>query len=676
MRRLLLLLLLLGATVPAADIHVAAGGSDGTGDGSQGAPYATAAKGLSLAGVGDRVLLRRGDVFREGGLAVGSGRTLGAWGEGADPVLSGSTAVGGFSPGGGGVYQASLDLGGRETELCFVDGARLTLARYPDSGWLRTAAGTTGDALACTELTGARAAGHWQGAKVRWRRWSWWFETRGVTGDDGAGNLALAARDFGAPDNVGIGSGFYLDSLLAECDAPGEWCHDAGAGQLHVYPPAASDPASMLVEIVTRDEGVALGGGRVEGVAFRHYNVQAIRVGNPSVVDGCLVEHCVNGLAATWNAGGSEIVDCTFRDLLNNGITWNENPAGAGGTHIHGCRFERIGVVPGHGGSGSWHASACVITNGNAVTFTGNRVERCGYAGIILGSDGQVVDRNFFRHCLETLNDGAAIYTNSHANVITDNIVLETIGNFHSSQPWYPLGHGIWPEFLSGFTDHVITGNTVYGCGGNGLFLTNNFTATVSGNTLLSNRLAGLHCSGDAGFPTDQGHVIDGNVLGIGAVPYAAPGPENPAEWNHLSDFARGLRYVAGYDYGTMAGNTLVRPSDAIYWITEGNTAKAIATWQAEQAAWADPDIAAVTGAAYLFINDTDATGSFPLPAGIAWQRLDGSPAEIAVTLAPCRSLVLIAGAGDTEGLDGYHLLSRQLPTQVICHRTGRDVIP
>jgi hypothetical protein len=70
---------------------------------------------------------------------------------------------------------------------CYVDGRFLLMARYPKQGWLRAQKGSTPDLIIAPERAkepGA-AAGRWKGAQVRWRRWSWWWETRPITDDDG-----------------------------------------------------------------------------------------------------------------------------------------------------------------------------------------------------------------------------------------------------------------------------------------------------------------------------------------------------------------------------------------------------------------------------------------------------------------------------------------------------------
>ena len=89
-------------------------------------------------------------------------------------------------------------------------------------------------------------------------------------------------------------------------------------------------------------------------------------------------------------------------------------------------------------------------------------------------------------------------------------IVLDTVGNLETSQFWYPLGHGTWPEFLSDFREQRITGNTVFGSGGSGLFLPNNFSCTVSDNTLVGNRLGAMRLDGKN---NNQGNTFTNNIL-------------------------------------------------------------------------------------------------------------------------------------------------------------------
>jgi hypothetical protein len=666
-----LLCLSVDASLPAADFYVANGGDDGHA-GSQAAPFGSVSYALSRAANGDTVYLQRGSVFREGGLTLNSGRRLTSYGNPSQPLpaLAGSVLVTNFTPWPSDprIYRAALT-STSTVEQVYVNGTMATLARYPDSGWLRTATGS-GDNLivdpALTNRVGA-APGRWTGAQARWRKWSWWYETRPITNDDGHGSLSL-----GDPTTIagliGIGSGFYIDNSLLELDAPGEWFWDSSAGMLYLYPPAGTSPTSMVVEAAVRDQAITVAGGTLERIALHQYTGTGVSLSSSSTVQGCVIEQIGDrGLYGGWSAYGSHVQYCTFRDILNVGIFWNENPAGAGGTIIERNRLDRIGTVPGLGGSGTWHAAGVIICNaqvtGNGIHFQYNRLTETGYAGIIVGSSRQTIERNVFRKCMATLNDGAAIYCNAHTNYISENIILDTIGDLDSSQPWTPLGHGIWPEFLSNFSGSEIIGNTVYGSGGNGLFLGNNFNCRISTNVFLGNRLAGMALGyGEPGLSdglTNQNHVIQGNLIGLGAVPWSTTLPQTLETWaltNQHAALSFEVYTDRDLDFGTMSGTTFISTNGQGLIYDSNRNKFTISQWQAAESAWADPAPTNIIGAGYLFINDTESPVNFPLPSGVAWRTLQGAGVSNAVAIQPYRSVVLLATNAVPADLPAYFL--------------------
>ncbi len=655
-------------TLLAADLHVSRDGN-GSGDGSFRQPFASIAEALARARAEDEILLRRGDLFREGGLTVPGGIRIGTYGASDDPkpIVSGAMAVSGFRPWPGreGVYFVRVQA--EEIHQVYLDGNLLRLARYPNVGWLRADAGSTAGEirdLSLEEIAGGRK-GSWVDGNVRWRRWTWWYETRPITGVPDDRHLRIG----GTPSvftKTGLKSGYYIDNVLRELDHPGEWFFNAEQGVLYVFPPDGTEPENLIVEAIIRDRAFTLNGGTLENTAIRHFAGEGIGINAPSFVRNCEVHSMSrNGIHLSWNANGSEIRDSTFRDILNVAISTNCSPFGGEDTHIENNRFADIGMVPGYGGSGSWHAAGVVIFNASHVRFRLNRLYRTGYAGIILGSDGHTVERNVFHSCMSTLNDGGAVYTNSNGNIIRENIILHTLGDLDSSQRWVPLGHGIWPEFLSEFRDHVIVGNTVYGSGGYGIFLPNNFEAEVAENTLLSNRVAGLHLEGREADPQtgelDQRHRIEDNLIGIGARPYFPAHPENLGA--NTKRYAH-LRYEAKsekpFDFGTMTGTTFLHPAPDTSIVAAGRTAMTTAEWQSSVPDWADPDPRVVEGEAYLFINDTTSPADMVLPEKVDWTSLEGDTVAGTISVAPFRSRVLLTNGGDTTDLPPYFLRSEQ----------------
>jgi parallel beta-helix repeat protein len=614
---------------------------------------------LSVVGRGDSIILRRGDIFAAEDLSVPSGVTSrSAPGRGPKAILTAARPVSGWA-----AESATLAVATLPTALaCFDDTGWLTRARFPDAGWLRTAKGTSGERIVPAEALGWRAVDV-KGATIRWRRWSWFYETRRVVATDASGALQLADRDFKAPDQVGIGSGFYLESPHA-LDAEGEWWHDRD--QLRLYTEELPEDGSIWA--ITAGSALELASGsRLEDLEFRGYGPGAVvTIAATAVVINCDFRYVIGtAISGSWNAAGSLIAGNRFEDILTNGITWNENRAGSGGTVIRDNIFLRIGAEPGRGASGTWKASGIIVSNGSvdperSVLIRGNRFDTIGYAGVILGADNQRVERNLLRRCIATHNDGAAIYTNSHGNHISENIVLDTIGDLDSSQPWYPLGHGIWPEFLSEFKDHGIHGNTIFGSGGHGIFLPNNRSATISDNTIVSNRLAALHLGGHErkGSNRVQGHTITDNLLAIGGRPYRPPADEQLAQWNHLGDHQRLLSFEPDIDYGVISGTTLLLPDPKLPPIRQDRDILALDAWTSAFP-WADADPDTRLGHLVLLINDSDSPVRMKAPRG-SWRSLTGERIRAQVLVQPWRSVSILPKRPLSSTVSGYYLASEQ----------------
>ena len=637
-----ILLALLGGTLPAADHFVAPSGSDGNPGTSSGSPLATVAAALAKSGNGDRVLLERGGTYR-GTFTLPAGRTLTAYGSGDLPIVTASTVV---TPGGGTIKTASV---ASAVSALWIDGTFAPLARFPNSGWLTVDAGTTATALVDAGLT-ARTAGHsFNGGEVRWRRWSWWWETRPITGDDGATHLTIGGTAQVDASLVGIGSGYFIDNVLAELDSDREWFW--GGGVLHVQVPAGA----ATVEVATTTDGIAADGGTIDSVSFCRFAGTALTLGGPTTVRACEFHECEgDAIDGTWNAFGSLITGCTFRDIRNTGVQWIEDTSKTGGTIIERSVFERIGMEYGYGGSGAWHACGVVVLGAKALTIRLNRFTDVGYCGAILGSDGQTVSRNVFVRCMASLNDGAAVYANCSFSHISENIILDTVGNLETSHPWTPLGHGIRPEFLSDFHDSQLLDNTIYGCNGNGIFLPNNYTCTVSGNTCLDNREGGIDLSrGDASKPASQNHTISGNVLGVVSPTRRQALTENLASW--AIPVASGLSYETGIDYGAMSGSTFVMPTASQAAHPSSGADQTVAAWQAANASWAG-SATAVPGDPILLFNDTESTASIAVPAG-TWHDLAGATVGSTVSVAAFRSVVLV-GASAPPATPPYYAAS------------------
>ncbi|MCB0785952.1 MAG: hypothetical protein KDC02_17325, partial [Flavobacteriales bacterium] len=127
----------------ATTYYVSPTGSDSNNGTSPSSPWRTIGRVNQLGGAlgaGDVVLFQRNGVYR-GKLSISSSGTtgspivVGAYGQGNDPVISGSDLVTGWTVYSGNIWRAPV---GASVRHVYYNGERLQLARFPNSGWART----------------------------------------------------------------------------------------------------------------------------------------------------------------------------------------------------------------------------------------------------------------------------------------------------------------------------------------------------------------------------------------------------------------------------------------------------------------------------------------------------------------------------------------------------------
>lgn len=196
------------ADLDARDWHVAPGGADG-GPGTIAEPLATVGHAVGRASAGDSILLERGGRYFALDLNAGSNLGVSAYGNGTRPILTGSIRVTPTGTWGANPSVRTFSVGQRVV-ACYVDGRFVRLARWPniDAGFLRNDNDNEYDRIVDAELATRPgvAPGRWTGAQVRWRKWSWWWETRPIANHspvntlelDPAGNVGINLADPGS----------------------------------------------------------------------------------------------------------------------------------------------------------------------------------------------------------------------------------------------------------------------------------------------------------------------------------------------------------------------------------------------------------------------------------------------------------------------------------------------
>jgi parallel beta-helix repeat protein len=651
----------------AATYYVSNSGSDQNSGRTESAAFATLSFARTKLAARDTLLLRRGDIFRDSlNLSTISDPVIGAYGSAAlpQPMVSGSVAITGWSAYQGKIWAAACD---KKIEKLFADNSLMPLARYPDTGWLRIDTVTENSDGSNTAITvkalgllSRNSANYWRGAQVRWRRWSWWFETRSIASSTTAGILSLAGKSENhiMGDSGCKGWHFYIDKKFEELDAPGEWFYDSVAQKVYFYPPGGVDPSTLLVEGAYLPTGITLAGGNVDNVCIRQQTLYGLSLSKKSAITRCRFQG-IGGdaggaaLRASWDIADSRIANNVFENNLNTGISWYENSGRKGQTLIQYDTLLNTGAFPGYGGTGSWHGVGILVHLSSNVQVQYNYIDKTGYAGILLGSDSNYVQYNIIKRAMWTLNDGGAIYTDCSRSTIRNNIIYDTRGDLSSSGPWYPLGHGIWLEFLGDFRESTVENNTIVRSGCNGIYLPNNFTCFIKNNVLFDNAevqldLGGLDTNSYIDPPRTQ--KLPQNNQFIGNICFA------------MTRNQKALTFQSQFDYGAMQGNYFCNPytDSVVSGYGTGNKRYTLydytlAQWRT-QFTWADATAktgpikrpsgmseSKPYGKGAIFINESPAAQTFSL-GSTSYRDLDGASVSGSITVPPFYSTILVYG--------------------------------
>lgn len=393
-------------------------------------------------------------------------------------------------------------------ELFFQD-QPMTLARYPNSGYLRIAdvldangvaasgrANTPEGRFVCDDPRPAR----WAGEKGVWLHGFWvydWADLRLPLGavDPAARTISLGSGS-GRSFDLRKGQWFYAENVLAELDSPGEWYLDRDAGLLYFWPPAPLASGQTVVSVV-RDLI------RLDGASYITFRGLGIEAGRGS---GIVVR------------GGSHVrvVAGTIRNLGN----WGVKVYGGASHGVVGCDIDRTGQGGIHleGGDRKTLTSAGHYAENNHIHHTA-RWDPVYQQGITVFGVGNRATHNLIHHVPHiaigfTGNEQTIEYNEIHTAVFQSN----DAGAIYTSPPdetWSMRGHKIRFNYL-----HNIHGFEGKGC--LGVYLDDCFSsAEISSNVFYDVATAILIGGGRDNLMTnnlflncDRAFSIDARGLG------------------------------------------------------------------------------------------------------------------------------------------------------------------
>lgn len=484
----LLLFILLGLQLSATTYYVSPNGNDSNSGTSEAQAWKTLARvnqSTYSFQPGDKILLERGAVFR-GELIIGSHGSasnpiiIGDYGLGAAPVISGSDLVGNWTNHSGNIWKTTVN---HDVEQLFANSQLMTLARFPNQGWLRN---DQGNWTQINDADLSQPDGYWNGATAIVRSSNWAYDEVEVT-NYVTGQLNMTALSGGVEDYEW---GYYLCNKFSELDMEGEWFYDSNTQELYFWPPFSQNPNNMQIEVPVRQKGVWLTRdyGEVENLSFRHHTLQSLFLDatDYSVIRSCSFEKTYRGV---YSVGNHNIIEnCQFLDLYATSVYIIDQ-----NSTIRFCSFNNCAMTIGEGEKVGWGYFGLRV-GGNDNHIHDNYMHTIGYIGMAL--DGNcVVERNYIDNALALLNDGSGIaFDNVSDLTIRDNIIVNIEGNLESSAPdfvsYEPIAYGIYFG-NSSIQNTLVQNNTVANCSGGGIHV--DHTMNSANNEIRDNVLYNNH---------------------------------------------------------------------------------------------------------------------------------------------------------------------------------------
>ncbi len=430
---------------------------------------------------GDKILLKRGDVFMGSIVVNSSGKAdapiiIGAYGIGSNPVIKGSVRVPGIKKQKENTYTFHLE---KQVKNLFVNDKMMIPARYPNlNQYLRsdndkneTPMGMLYDKDLDFE------DGYWEGATLVYRGTDWTYDW--VTIDKFENNTFYF-------DSMEVryrprkGYGYFIQHKAELLDTINEFFYDKESKTCHFITKDNVSGNMSGVEAVVLDYAILLADGishvKIENLEFTKFHEAGIiaRSNNNFItINNCSIKQIEKvGIWFQDKALKCEISDCVLEDICGRGISLTQSSYNS----VIRDKVSRVGLFPGLGTHGVNGMSGIVVearnerynrlldtenfkSDSNYIAY--NVVDSCGYTGIRADGMFNIVEYNRVDYPMMKLTDGGGIYCFRHASksVFRNNIVTHSFGNNTStSKAHHVIALGM---YMDGSRECEITNNTL-----------------------------------------------------------------------------------------------------------------------------------------------------------------------------------------------------------------------
>lgn len=431
---------------------------------------------------GDQILFKKGDTFY-GQLKISTaGITIGAYGSGDNPVISGAQQITStWATNGNSIWFTTVAGNPAEVNKVFVNDVAQPISRYPNknvnNGYLNfeSSSGTT--SITDNQLTGSL----WADAHVVVRTQQYRLVKVKVLTQSGGTVTWAPNADISTLINK---FGYFFTNDKDAIDQNGEWAYDA-AGVLHIR--ATSNPGTTVSYSKT-DTVVVLQNAHnvvIDGIDIKQANKTLVSItgSNNTIVRNCNITESGGGGVYYNNAPGATLEYNAIKNVSWNGVSSLVN---SNTMIIKNNNFRNMGDEA-YGKQKTFYGIYC---ESDYSQITNNTIKKAGLAGIITAGMGSTIKRNVVDSVLLFGMDMGAIYTNYNINnnegtIIEENIVTNGFGEYNGAPVSTDLAQGIYLDNFS--TDVIVRNNTAAYFKGACYYINASRTGnTVTGNTAFN----------------------------------------------------------------------------------------------------------------------------------------------------------------------------------------------
>lgn len=438
MKYILTILLFLNLSANATKYYVANAGSNANNGTATGTPWQTATFAAAAALIaGDSLFFNRGDSWNEKFYPSYSGTAsstiyIGAYGNGANPIITGLQSASGWVDSTGNIWMSSIPNSVAYQNTIVVNGSLVAKARYPNYSYL---GGYVQDFNRVTLQT--TIPFNCTGAELVLSNYVWIWDINKIASQSGntAGDTLRLQTPLTYNINGVITPRLFIQNSFACLDTLNEWYFDSTRKKLFlesVGSPPSVQFSSIDTLISTHNRSYLT----FQNIRFTGGNNITFSADSGSYI---IVKNCAidlsgkNGLVLNRSVK-TTLQNSTITNCLNDGIymRWPSDS-----TLISTDTIRRIGMYPGMGMSGN-AANEGVFAYGKVIKIINSIIDSTGYNGYTW-YDGlkDTVYRNFVTNFCLIKADGGGIYTDGSntaapqtGSLVRSNIVGNGIGGF------------------------------------------------------------------------------------------------------------------------------------------------------------------------------------------------------------------------------------------------------